>query len=217
MTYIYFIIPMQLIVITPDTVNNELQLVNELFSSGLQRLHLRKAGFTIADTRNYLSAVNPEYHTRLVLCDHFEMLGEFKLGGVHLNSHIRNDEAIWKQIKALTPASISTSFHTWDEVAGNSYPYAYVFISPVFDSISKAGYTAGIDLAGAMQLKRELAGQNKYCPQIIGLGGVGVHQLKKLYRYDFDGAAMLGAIWLSDDPVGTFRQAQEMLAAIEDD
>jgi thiamine-phosphate pyrophosphorylase len=107
----------------------------------------------------------------------------------------------------LPTTDISTSFHSWQEIKENNHPYKYVFISPVFDSISKKDYKAGIDLLGATTVKNELAESGKYCPGIIGLGGVDAQSIKTLHEYGFDGAAMLGAIWNVDNCIDVLVEA----------
>jgi thiamine monophosphate synthase len=48
-------------------------------------------------------------------------------------------------VDLVDKVAISGSFHSWEEIRANRFPYTYVFISPVYDSISKAGYKAAID------------------------------------------------------------------------
>ena len=86
----------------------------------------------------------------------------------------------------------------------NERPYGYVFISPVFDSISKAGYKAAIDLQQCAAVRQEVIKARGYCPQIIGLGGVGAEQVRILQANGFDGAALLGSVWGAEDVVGAF-------------
>ncbi|MCW3122536.1 MAG: hypothetical protein JWQ38_2028 [Flavipsychrobacter sp.] len=199
---------MKLIVITPETdVADETMLVNSLFNNGLQKLHLRKMGYAEQDYRNYIGRIEAQYHTRIVIHACFELATELHLGGVHLNSMVRESEHMNTQLKDIASDKISTSFHSWNEIADNEFLYSYVFISPVFDSISKEGYKAAIDLDGAVEIKQQLATQGKHYPEIIGLGGVGIPQLKILSEKGFDGAAMLGSIWLSADPVKMFADA----------
>ncbi len=206
---------MKLIVLTPDTtLENEVQIINELFENGLERLHLRKPSFTTQQYRDYLRCIDISYYKYIVLHGCFELFDEFELGGIHLNSAARSDSSMWGRIKHISLLQISTSFHSWQEVQDNEFRYGYVFISPVFDSISKAGYEAGIELAGAGDLKRTLKAANKYCPSVFGLGGVGVEQLKTLDEHVFDGAAMLGAIWQSADPAGKFREALTVVRSL---
>lgn len=201
---------MELIIITPEeTINNETEIISNLFDNGLQRLHIRKPRFNTEEYRNYIAAIDSKYHSHIVIHGSFELYEELKSVGIHLNSAARDDKAIWNSISHILPSDISTSFHSWLEIENNKYPYGYVFISPVFDSISKLDYKAGIDLKGAKEIKQKLARQNKYCPSIIGLGGVGAPQVKILQQYDFDGAAMLGTIWTASDPVGKFKEVLE--------
>ena len=202
---------MQLIVITPDNeVKDEARIVNSLFADGLQRLHLRKPLFTTGDYRDYINKIDARYHSCIVLHGGFELLTEFELGGMHLNSMVRNDKTVWLKVATLHASQVSTSFHSWEEIRDNEFQYGYVFISPVFDSISKKGYKAAIDLKGAVKTKQELAKGDKYCPAIIGLGGVGKEQIKPLHQFGFDGAAILGAVWLSADPVTTFIEIMQI-------
>ena len=198
---------MQLIVITREhNGRKETGVVNLLFTNGLQRLHLRKPSFSLNDTRHYIREIDEQYHSRIVLNGCFELMDEFMLGGVHLNSKVRNDRSKMKKVVNVPPHEISTSFHSWQEIKEDLFPYGYVFISPVFDSISKKGYKAGIDLLGANEIKRECVLGNRYCPDIIGLGGVGVEQIVPLKEKGFDGAAVLGGIWTSHDPVAAFKE-----------
>jgi thiamine-phosphate pyrophosphorylase len=209
---------MQLIVLTPEhTQENETEVVSNLFALGLQRLHLRKPLFKEPDYKAYLAAIDKQYHSSVVIHNNFQLYEELALGGIHLNSASRNDSAVPDQVKHLPPSVISTSFHSWQEIEKNRFGYGYVFISPVFDSITKEGYKAGIDLAGAEEARGVLAIQGKYCPAIIALGGVDAKHIKKLHQHGFDGAALLGAIWKDEDPVEKFESIMEIASNLQGD
>ena len=86
---------MELIVITPEeNLANETEIVNRLFEAGLHRLHLRKPLLGLAYHRAYIDNVATEYHERIVIHNYFELMDEFGLGGLHLNSFARNDNAV---------------------------------------------------------------------------------------------------------------------------
>ncbi len=196
---------MRLILLTPDTVvNNEPQTVNSLFANGLERLHVRKPGFSYEEYKTYISDIDTQHHKRIVVCGSFELYSELGLGGVHLNSHMRDDAAVRVQVAHVPIGHISTSFHSWQEVRGNERQYGYVFISPVFDSISKAGYKAAIEVQQCAAVRQEVIAVRGYCPQIIGLGGVGAEQVRVLQANGFDGAALLGSVWAAEDPLAAF-------------
>jgi thiamine-phosphate pyrophosphorylase len=201
---------MRIIVITPEhMVPEELATVNRLFANGLQRLHLRKANYTDAAYTEYLQQIDYQYHNRIVLHSSFQLVERFGLGGIHLNSHCQKDENVRNWARGLVDkVTISGSFHSWEEIRANRFPYTYVFISPVYDSISKADYKADIDLNGAKALKQQLQAEGRHCPEIVGLGGISAAQIEELLEYGFDGAALLGSIWESDDPLKRFVEAR---------
>ena len=71
----------------------------------------------------------------------------------------------------------------------------YVFLSPVFDSISKSGYSSAFTDA-----------QLRSAPEIDGhvyaLGGVRPEHFPLLAEYGFGGAALLGHVWRDCSPEG---------------
>ncbi len=197
---------MELIVITPEqNVTGETELVNGMLEAGLTRLHIRKPNLSAGEYREYLYGIESRYHSRLVLHGAFELLREFHLGGIHLNSVMRESTDLQRLMSDIPV--VSTSFHSWQEIRNNKTAFRYVFISPVFDSISKKGYEGVININDLKVLKEEIAVTGSTCSRIIALGGVGVKELPVLFKAGFDGAAMLGAVWLSDDPLSVVRDA----------
>ena len=127
---------MRIIVIT-DTpfAASEAESIRILLSEGADRVHLRKPQSAENDMRRLIEALPPELYPRLTLQDHLYLAGEYGIGGVHLNA--RNPE-----IPAGFGGLISRSCHSFEELA--SHPTEdYLFLSPIFDSISKTGYRAG--------------------------------------------------------------------------
>jgi thiamine monophosphate synthase len=82
---------------------------------------------------------------------------------------------------------VSTSVHSWEELAALPEGLAYSFISPLFDSISKQGYLANTELLA-------IPGGALPCPP-VGLGGVSAGNVGELLRRGWSGAAVLGWIW----------------------
>jgi thiamine-phosphate pyrophosphorylase len=198
---------MKLIVLTPEEdINNEPALAEALLCAGLQRLHLRKRNYTEQQTLSYINAISPAYHNRIVLHHHFGLLTKLQLGGIHLNSMVRTAAGTWPLISHIPHAAMSTSFHSWQEISENRINYGYVFISPVFDSISKPGYMGSIDLAVCSNVQEEKKKTGAYCPGIIALGGINGSNIALLRKYPFQGAALLGHIWTAPDPVAAFTQ-----------
>jgi thiamine-phosphate pyrophosphorylase len=189
---------MDLVVLTPEAiVAGETSIVNRLFENGMPRLHIRKYGMTEAALRTYIKAIDTAYHSRIVLHQHFRLVAEFGLAGIHINSSVRSQPVFKALVAAFQESHISTSFHSWQEIRENSVPYHYVFISPVFNSISKPGYQAAIELEELSEVQHYIRTSVQGAPAIYGLGGVGAAQIPTLRNAGFDGAAVLGSIWNS--------------------
>ena len=83
---------MQITVITPENnIKREIELINDLFKNGLERLHLRKPDNSIEENRKYIKAIDSQYHSRVVIKNNFEMFNDFNLACIHLNGPSRRD------------------------------------------------------------------------------------------------------------------------------
>lgn len=175
---------MELVVITSEKMlENEAVAINRLFVEGLQLLHLRKPESGIEELRALLRDIDPAYHQRIVLHDHFVLTEEFGLKGVHLNR--RNSQPPVRQ-----GLSVSKSCHNWDELH-DSKAYNYVFLSPIFDSISKSGYAHAFSEEELVRARRAGWIHRK----VYALGGVSRKEIKQAAHYGFGGVVVLGALW----------------------
>ncbi|GHS93612.1 hypothetical protein FACS1894207_0310 [Bacteroidia bacterium] len=175
---------MKLIIITTEYFfEGEAAALNALFERGMEILHLRKPASTETELKNLIGQIDERFHRRIVLHDHFPLITPFHLKGIHLNG--RNPER-----PVQVSASVSRSCHSIKELE-NTAGYDYVFLSPIFDSISKTGYTHAFsseDLINAQS-----AGLiNK---QVIALGGIDAENISGSGKYGFGGAAVIGALW----------------------
>lgn len=173
------------IAVTPEEpFDDEGRRINALLDSGaFTDVHLRHPRTSLRRMMEIIAGVAPRHHGRLHLHGHFDLTNEFNLGGLHLNRRC-----------PLPPEGyagcLSASCHTLSEIercrrAGLSY----VTLSPVFDSLSKAGYRA----AFTPEELRSLDGVSGI--DVIALGGVTPARLAELAAYNFAGYAMLTAAW----------------------
>ena len=198
---------MQLLIITPPTTSAvETRVAGAMLEAGLAALHLRKPGAPAQELAAYIEAIPEEFHSRLVLHSHYELVPRYGLRGAHLPAGRRAaGPPPWQPGSGFT---LSTSFHSLAEVARHRRRYDYVFLSPIFDSLSKPGYGAAFDPG---TLKGALAGwaaRPSYRPQVLALGGIAATNLGAIRAMGFAGAAVLGAVWQSPDPVATFQALQ---------
>jgi thiamine-phosphate pyrophosphorylase len=190
----------QLILITPEQNHpDEVRIIEELCHKFNVSIHVRKPKYTVQDYRKYLlSFTSKQVMASFVLHDHHELVHEFSVKGIHLKERDR-----LRQIDpTLQDRIVSTSLHNIPDIIGLEDMYSYVFFSPIFESISKKSY--GIDMS-LEDLQRKVAEFKKRSSvALIGLGGISEETISTVKKSGFDGAALLGAVWTSKDPVRAF-------------
>jgi putative thiamine-phosphate diphosphorylase len=176
---------MHLIVITePQFVTNEATIIAQLLHWGVDLIHLRKPESSADDLAKLIEAIPTVYHNRLVLHDHFDLATHFTLHGLHLN---RRNSVLPPKHKG----TVSQSCHTLDEVKVCKTKCDYVFLSPVFNSISKLGYTSAFTPKALSEAKK----QGLIDQKVVALGGITAANIDKTKYYGFGGVALLGDIW----------------------
>lgn len=192
---------MKLLVIThPEVWSGEAGDLNTLFKDGLELLHLRKPDTPADSLRRLLDEIQPAYYSRIVQHDCFELTREYPIGGIHLNR--RNP---------LPPAgftgSISRSCHSLEEVRKYKSACSYVFLSPVWDSISKQNYNA----AFSEKDLQEAAASGIIDKKVMALGGVTPERIPEASALHFGGVAVLGTLWKLYRSFDFFRQFARLL------
>lgn len=176
---------MKIIVVTdPEFLPEESSAIEMLLESGAYRVHIRKPGSDVQDYENLLKSIRPDLRARLSLHDHFGLAARYGTGGIHLNGRNPFPPEHFSGI-------ISRSCHSFEEVAAHRNDCGYLFISPIFDSISKKGYNAGFSEAQIAAHKADGLIDNR----VFAMGGVCPDNMQKLAAYGFSGAAVLGFIW----------------------
>ena len=184
---------MRLIVIThPDFLVDEPTKINALFDAGLEILHIRKPKASKEEYIALLDSIHSGYYSKIKIHEYFELTDEYSLLGVHLNA--RNP--IYEGSKQL---QISKSCHSLEELSAID-KYDYVFLSPIFDSISKEGYISNF----SDEVLKEASCQGVINDKVIALGGIDVITLPLVKQYAFGGIAVLGSIWTGEDVVNNF-------------
>ncbi|HEY4208759.1 MAG TPA: thiamine phosphate synthase [Puia sp.] len=168
------------VITNPVSWEGEADCLEALLEGGLEKLHIRKQAGT---NEVLLGRLAPKWRSRLVLHggqDVMEMAARYGIPQVHGHWH--------RPWSAGGGIRLSASAHSWQEVmelpAGG---LEYVFLSPLFNCISKPGYMAG---SGLLQRPAGIAP----C-RLIGLGGIDEHTILQVADHGWDGAAVLGHIW----------------------
>ncbi|MCT4601235.1 MAG: thiamine phosphate synthase [Marinifilaceae bacterium] len=193
---------MKIIVISyPNRYPNEASIINDLFKNGLDILHLRKPLYSKEAMCYLLDMINIEYHNRIVIHSHYDLYlnNIYDLNGIHLTKDSKN--YINKYINTSSKVSVST--HSFDEILLFKDKTRYMFISPVFDSISKENYKSNISI--------EKLKNNSYINKLVALGGIqniNIESIKKLNLY---GIALLGHIWKKNHEIENFKIIKEIV------
>lgn len=175
---------MKWIVITsPVCFAGEALFLRDLAEAGVDAIHLRKPESDRVAFESLLEQLEPAVRRLMVTHDYFELAASYGLRGVHLNRRHPEPPAGWT-------GQLSCSCHSFEEVARRKGSMDYVFLSPVFNSISKQGYEAAftdeqLDAAARSGLLDH---------RVMALGGITPECAPQLRRWHFGGGAMLGCI-----------------------
>jgi thiamine-phosphate pyrophosphorylase len=183
---------------TPEIIPGEQELVQALIQCGLETFHLRKPTFSIEEMRRWLQKLEKSDRHHLVLHSHWALAEEFQLKGIHIgattlkNMSITGQQAWWTDAKR-NGLTISSSVHDQEEINRLQEGLDYVWLSPVFESISKQAYNSTYSAEQLDTWVKEL--KEKKQTQVYALGGVTAQHLQKLIQRGFDGAVVLGNVW----------------------
>ena len=178
---------MKLIAITkPDFYDGEAAFIKRLFERGFDIVHLRKPNSDIDSCRNILNELSSEERSKIVVHDYPELYYEFPLKGFHINKNIVKYPEGYQGFK-------TRSCHSLEEVKLYKNDFDYVFLSPIFDSISKQGYKS----AFTEEVLRNASREGIIDEKVVALGGVTFEKIPYLEELHFGGAAMMGGVFIS--------------------
>lgn len=161
----------------PAYLPNEADLIVWLFQNGLDRFHLRKPNSSKNDIEHLLNAIPEKYHDRISV--HYYRVKQRV--GFHYQKNCIDF--------ANNTITSSYSAHHFDEINNYSKIFDYIFLSPIFNSISKIGYISAFkesELCFFLQQSAE---------RIIALGGINTSNVSMCKTMGFAGIALLGFIW----------------------
>ena len=181
---------MVIVITKPEFFEGEAEQIVQLLDSGRADLvHIRKPLVSLADSarglERLIQALPARLYGRLVLHDGHQLAIKYGLRGVHLNSRHPQPPEGFK-------GAVSISCHSLKELAEcRKQPYAYMSLSPIFDSISKRGYRSAFsadDIAAARS-------QGLIDERVMALGGITFDKITEVEKMGFGGAMILGDAW----------------------
>ncbi|MCU7548114.1 thiamine phosphate synthase [Chitinophagaceae bacterium LB-8] len=182
-------------------IQNEAEMINALFNEGMEIFHLRKPEATASALQQLVEQVDPEHRSKISLHAHHHlasMLGTMRLH--YTESKRRCSTQVEWQALQQGGFLLTTSIHQVEEADNLSCCFAYAFLGPVFNSISKQGYESTI----SKETKLPSPGT-----KLIAIGGIRENNLEDALQMGFHGVAILGSVWQNNDPVKSFRKIKK--------
>ncbi|SFN96111.1 thiamine phosphate synthase [Salegentibacter flavus] len=180
-----------LILFTSEESNStEKEQLIHFFENGLPLLHVRKPGMTEEELKLWLSRFEEKYLRKMVLHQHHHLAEVFPVKGTHLKESFRSKkEGLTEYIERFQSGgfTVSSSFHDPEKVKSEASAFDYVFLSPVFTSVSKKQYEGQAFNVEIMPGK------------VIALGGIEADKISKTEEMGYAGVAVLGAVWLAEN------------------
>ena len=167
----------------PYAIDKEDVIIRHLLANGFDIVHLRKPDANIDYCRELLGRLTPSELACIVVHDYYALYEEYALRGVHLNHNITSYPPHYRGTR-------TRSCHSFDEVVKYKEECDYLFLSPIFDSISKRGYLSKFSHNELLNASIRGIIDDK----VVALGGVTPDKLSYLKSLHFGGAAMLGAL-----------------------
>lgn len=175
-------------IIITDThfLPEEANIINGLFEHGLNSLHIRKPYATISDMDQIIKKIDEKYHPHIMIHSHYELIQKYRLKGIHFTEKEKNQIPLYNTINCFK----STSIHSLEALMEVPLMINYVFLSPIFSSVSKQGYEMKWNFH---ELKRLLNEKHEF--KVVALGGITSHNMAQVKELGFDDYAVLGSIW----------------------
>lgn len=172
-----------IVVTSPSLCDGEAGFIDMLVRCGVDVVHLRKPEVGVQQCARLIEQLDMD--TRKHIAIHYmpQLAMRYGLGGIHLSGTATEVPDGWR-------GRVSKSCHTMQEVQQYKDRYDYVFLSPVFNSISKQGYHAAFSHADIVEASQ----QGLICSKVIALGGVTELNMPDIKAWGFGGGAMLGGI-----------------------
>jgi thiamine-phosphate pyrophosphorylase len=194
-----------IIISNPTEIINEVNILNSLFEEGLELFHIRKPGYCKEELQLFISKINSNYHSKLVLHQHHELAEEFQMKRLHFTEKDRIDKTPSRLLKPDWCKSFSTSVHSIEDFNGLHDVFDYAFLSPVYPSISKENY---VPTKNAFEEIKKRTNQHT---KLVALSGISVENIEKTIAYGFDSVALLGTIWNNTNPIENFKKCQKFV------
>ncbi|MBC7409896.1 MAG: thiamine phosphate synthase [Arcicella sp.] len=186
----------KIIISNPTDFEGEIGLIEQLLIDKFLVFHLRKPEKSYEELSEILRRISPKFYRQIVLHSHHDLSKKYKLKGVHFTETIRrklSEEALISVIKTLREQGLTVSFslHSLEAIEQLPCTADYVFLSPIFQSISKVDYPSAFSVES---LTHFFENRQSTVP-VLALGGVCNDNIEIIQAIGFQGYALMGSVW----------------------
>ena len=183
-----------------------------MFEQGLPTYHVRKKHFSTRELKRYLEEIPKKYHNRIVIHTHHELALKYDLKGIYITrSHKKRKFKLWFWKNWLKfrrgNLEICTTIRNIEGMMEFIPHYDYIFLAPVFDSLSGNFQSAFSEYNLIPALRN-----TKY--KVIARGGTSVDNIEKAHKLGFGGIAFYTSIWKANNPLHEFIRIKEKFAEL---
>jgi thiamine-phosphate pyrophosphorylase len=199
---------MKLVLISPSKKqDSEIGMLLNMFEKGLQTYHVRKKNFSTRELKRYLEEIPSKYHNRIIIHTHHELALKYDLKGIYISrSHKKRKIRLWFWEKWLKlrrgNLEISTTIRNLEDIGDTPARYNYIFLSPIFDSLSGNFQAAFSEYNLVRNLKKTKV-------RSIARGGISINKIQKAHELGFSGVAFYSSIWKSGNPLQEFIKVKD--------
>ncbi|MBA6154334.1 thiamine phosphate synthase [Gelidibacter maritimus] len=177
-------------------IENETQILNQLFSAGLECYHLAKPNKNSQEHVDFIKEIDLKFHNRIVLHHFHELTNMFDLKGIHFEEEQRRNyiETPTRYFKDLNlfGKTISSSFSELNDLVDSDFEYDYHVLSSIFVS----GNQPNVE---GIQVKVSDIDKN-----IIAKYECDLSTIQKVFDLGYKGVAVSEKIWHNNEPVASF-------------
>ncbi len=195
---------------SPHPRPGESSILNALFAAGLDQLHLRKPQQEARVTKNILDGIDPAYHNRIVLHDHFTLLRQYRLKGLHYRRSLLREGWLTDAARAgfrwkHRPSWTSASCFSLEQLEKAPKRIDHLWLSPAFTPISDPDAGRGFS---AKRLEAVLGHLDR---PVHAYGGIDAQTVLEARALGFTGIVLQGSLWKSKEPVKVLRSILTVL------
>jgi len=189
--------PQNLVLFTPNDGNWDPKTIRRLFDAGLGRLHVQvRKDWERRHYEQFLRAIPEAFWPRIVLGEEPALVEARRLGGFQMRPGERVPRRWPKH------AAVSVKCHDYDELRSTDKACGYVFLAPIFESVSKKDHRPRRTLREYEVILRRWKDEGG--APVLALGGITPKNAAKAREMGFDGIGFIGSVWKQPDPVRAF-------------